>query len=65
MNDKEKAKTRCNEILEMCFGAELKQTWWHSKNVAFDLKTPNEIWETDHWGLVYAYLLDQLNEDYL
>ena len=49
MNDKEKAKTRCNEIIEMCFGAELKQTWWSTKNVAFDLKTPNEIWETNHW----------------
>ena len=51
MNDKEKAKNRCNEIIEMCFGAELQQTWWSTKNAEFDQKTPNEVWETNHWGL--------------
>jgi len=65
MNDKEKAKNRCNEIIEMCFGAELQQTWWSTKNAEFDQKTPNEVWETNHWGLVYAYLLDQLSGDYI
>ena len=64
-NDKDNAREKCNHILHICFGETIAETWWDSPNKAFDLKTPNEIWNTNHWGLVYAYLLDQLNGDYL
>jgi hypothetical protein len=64
MNDKEKAKLRCDAILKACFGPEIAANWWSSPNKAFNMLTPNEMWESVEWALVYNYLLGQLNGDY-
>lgn len=63
MTDKDRAKEKCNNILTELLGVD-SNTWWESPNKAFDLKTPNEIWDSKYWGLVYSYLLDQLSGDY-
>jgi len=63
-SDKELARRRCDIILQACFGAEMGERWWDSKNKTFEGLTPNELWNTDDWYLVYKYLLGQLNGDY-
>lgn len=64
MNEKDKAKNRCDSILLACFGEEMSKKWWDSPNKAFDGRVPIELWETNNWYEVYNYLLGQLNGDY-
>ena len=62
MNEaKQKLRERCNDILNAQLGVKHTEHWWNSKNRAFDMQTPNEIWETDRYGLVYSYLLNTLD----
>ena len=46
---KEKIKTALNECLMAMLGSEqLVNDWWKSPNKAFDMMTPNEVWEEDY-----------------
>lgn len=38
---------RCNFLLTALVGADLVEKWWDSRNHAFDLKTPREVFEND------------------
>ena len=50
-------KKRCNVLLLALLGnTELVDKWWQSKNIAFDLKTPEQQWFVDSEA-VYNYLL--------
>jgi len=64
MNDKNVARQRCNAILLACFGEALVSDWWFRPNKALDMRTPEQVWESDDWYLVYNYLLGQMNGDY-
>lgn len=39
---------------------ELIEQWWHSRNKAFDMKTPDEVYQTGAEGRekVYRYVLN-------
>lgn len=56
MNDKNVARNRCNAILIACLGEALVSNWWDRPNKAFDMKTPDEVWSSEDWYLVYNYL---------
>lgn len=64
MNDKHVARERCNAILLACFGEALVSDWWFRPNKALDMRTPEQVWASDDWHLVYNYLLGQMNGDY-
>ena len=45
----EKIKTALNECLMAMLGSEqLVSDWWKSPNKAFDMQTPNQVWEEDY-----------------
>jgi uncharacterized protein (DUF2384 family) len=57
---KEKKVERLNECLMSLLGSEeLVEKWWLSKNKGFDMKTPQEVWDSGEEGkeLVIHYLL--------
>ena len=54
----------CNEILSSLVGPALVERWWTSPNKAFNLRTPESLWETDNWIEVYKYIKNQRNSDY-
>jgi len=58
-------KDRCDTILRSLLGERMVEQWWYSRNKAFDMLTPQEIWESGDVNRVYGYLLDQINGDYL
>lgn len=45
-------------------GYDTSDTWWASKNVAFESKTPAEMWIKDP-ERVYKYLCNNLSGDFL
>jgi len=61
----EKLKNRCDIILLSLLEEETASQWWHSRNKAFDMLTPQEMWDSGQYNRVYGYLLDQINGDYL
>jgi hypothetical protein len=54
---KEVLKLRCDALLTVLVGKDLVEAWWASKNKAFEEKTPQEVWDTDLYEHVYAYLM--------
>jgi hypothetical protein len=53
-------KSNINQLLQPMLGrSELVDAWWHSKNKAFDDKTPDEVYQTGEEGRkrVYQYVL--------
>ena len=45
----EKIRAALNECLMAMLGNEqLVNDWWKSPNKAFDMMTPNEVWEEDY-----------------
>lgn len=45
----EKIKTALNECLMAMLGSEeLVEVWWKSPNKAFEMMTPNAVWEEDY-----------------
>jgi hypothetical protein len=42
---------------------ELVKRWWESPNYAFNLRTPNEVWNEskDSYKIVVKYVLDALS----
>ncbi|NBO99926.1 MAG: hypothetical protein EBU90_07325 [Proteobacteria bacterium] len=61
----DKLRYRCDTILRSLFGEQMAVQWWHSRNKAFDMLKPQEIWEMKDYNRVYVYLLDQANGHYL
>ena len=49
-------KTQCNNLLRALVGENHMDLWWNSRNKAFDLLTPAEIFELDP-NKVLNYLL--------
>jgi hypothetical protein len=49
-------------ILKALLGSdELVQQWWARPNKAFEMATPDELWQTPSGrNHVYSYLLDQM-----
>lgn len=57
---KEKIKAALNECLMAMLGSEqLVSDWWDSPNKAFDMMTPNEVWEEDY-DRVRSYVVGYL-----
>jgi hypothetical protein len=53
-------KSNINQLLQPMLGrSELVDAWWDSKNKAFDMKTPEEVYQTGAEGRlsVYQYVL--------
>ena len=53
-------KSNINQLLQPMLGRpELVDAWWDSKNKAFDMKTPEEVYQTGAEGRlrVYQYVL--------
>ena len=53
-------KSDINRYLYAMMGSpQLVDGWWHSRNKAFDMKTPDEIYQVDAEGRkrVYQYVL--------
>jgi len=53
---------KANMILKALLGSdELVQQWWARPNKAFEMATPDELWQTPSGrNHVYSYLLDQM-----
>lgn len=47
---------RCEVLLIAMLGEEMAPKWWDSRNKAFDMKTPKEVWKTEP-EKVYEYLM--------
>lgn len=56
----EKKRKNCDMILTALLGESLVKAWWNSRNLSFDMLTPEEVWSTDS-DKVYKYLLDQIS----
>jgi hypothetical protein len=55
-------KVQLNKILLALLGSqELVIRWWDSPNKAFDMKTPNELWESGEKETVKDYLIRQFD----
>lgn len=51
-----------NKALNYLLGSsELKEKWWASRNKAFDMKTPTEVYNTDP-SRVSEYIISMLKE---
>jgi hypothetical protein len=53
---------KANMILKALLGSdEAVQQWWARPNKAFEMATPDELWQTPSGrNHVYSYLLDQM-----
>lgn len=51
-------RLRSEAVITALVGPSLSAKWWNSRNKAFDLKTPNEMWEIDS-DIVYNYIMAQ------
>ena len=49
-------KQRCNVLLIALMGKDHVDSWWNSRNHAFNMLTGNQQWEIDPES-VYSYLL--------
>lgn len=58
----EKIKEALNECLMAMLGDEqLVRDWWDSPNKAFDMQTPNKVWEEDY-NKVRSYIVSYLQK---
>lgn len=48
-------------LLALLGSQELVIRWWDSPNKAFDMKTPNELWESGEKETVKDYLIRQFD----
>jgi hypothetical protein len=51
----EKKRQQCDELLRSMVGPELVATWWTSPNRAFDMQTPESVFDNNP-DAVYSYL---------
>jgi len=49
-------RQRCNDLLIALMGKDHADSWWNSRNRAFNMLTGNQQWEIDPES-VYIYLL--------
>lgn len=49
-------RKRCDALLIAMLGKNLAPQWWHSRNKAFDGKTPEEHWKENPKD-VYDYVM--------
>lgn len=49
---------RCKVLVIAMLGKELAVNWWTSRNKAFDMQTPEEVWKTEP-DKVYSYLMGE------
>jgi hypothetical protein len=57
--DYDTIKAECDNMLKAMIGSdEFVKQWWNSSNMAFELKTPQELFESGRDGQseVYSYL---------
>lgn len=54
--DKPLMLVNCHRLLGAMVG-DLASEWWSSPNVAFDMQTPQDVWQTDA-ERVYNYLIE-------
>lgn len=55
-------KLQLNKILLALLGSQdLVSRWWESRNKAFDMKTPNELWESGEQETIREYLIRQFD----
>lgn len=58
----EKIKAALNECLMAMIGSEeLVEVWWKSPNKAFEMMTPEQVWETDY-NRVRSYVVGFLQK---
>jgi hypothetical protein len=53
---KEHARQKCNDLLRAMMGKDLVAQWWTGPNRAFDMQTPETVFDKDH-ERVYAYIM--------
>lgn len=51
-----KRKKQCDALLNTLVGENLSEKWWTSPNMAFQLKTPKEVFDESP-DTVYEYLM--------
>jgi len=54
---KEERRKQCDALLIALLGKETAPKWWQSSNKAFDMKRPEDIWNTDY-EKIYQYLVN-------
>lgn len=55
---------RMNRILMPLLGSDhLVNMWWDSRNIAFDMQTPADVWKYDRQR-VFEYIRSQYNGGY-
>lgn len=64
MIDEKVMKQRSVALVIAMVGKEAASLWWSSKNKAFDMKTPTEVW-LEEPERVYLYLMGHASGDYL
>lgn len=50
------AKQRSDALLVAMVGKQMVDDWWNSPNMAFDMRSPVDVWKDDY-NLVYDYLI--------
>ena len=53
-------RKRCESHIVSLVGAEMAPNWWHSQNVVFDLRTPEEQWMIEP-KIVYKYICGSID----
>lgn len=55
-DEKELTRHRCNDLLRAMMGKDLVAQWWTGPNRAFDMQTPETVFDKDH-ERVHNYLM--------
>ena len=55
-DEKEFIRHRCNDLLQSMMGKDLVAQWWTGPNRAFEMQTPETVFDKDH-ERVYAYIM--------
>lgn len=58
--DSDLIKKRCDALLIAMLGSKMAPEWWQSRNKAFDMQTPFEVFGSDP-DKVYKYLLGHVD----
>ena len=60
---RQRRRHQCDRLLEAMVGENLVAHWWQSPNQAFDLNTPESVFDTNP-DQVYNYLMQHAGGDY-
>ena len=62
--DKKKlTRHRCNDLLQSMMGKDLVAQWWTGPNRAFEMQTPETVFDKDH-ERVYAYVMTSVHGEW-